>query len=158
MTWIHNWEKNGWRTANKKEVLNKDLWQRLLELTNGKNIEWNHVGGHVGIPGNDRCDEIATAFASEKKIELYDGNAQGYEIDLEKIEAQAGSAEKKSSKKAHSNAKAYSYLSMVDGKIMQHATWAECEKRVKGVKKAKFKKALSKEEESEIIKSWKSNV
>jgi ribonuclease HI len=68
--WIKNWQKNNWRTKNKKEVLNQDLWEKLLELTIDKNIEWKKVAGHSGHELNERCDEIATSFADGKKIEL----------------------------------------------------------------------------------------
>ncbi|MDE2217939.1 MAG: viroplasmin family protein, partial [Patescibacteria group bacterium] len=56
--------------------------------------------------------------------------------------------------KSRSKAKAYSYLSMIDGIIMKHKSWEECEKRVKGKSGAKFKKALSAEEEEQIEKEW----
>ncbi len=152
--WVKGWQKNNWKTKEKGDVLNKDLWQKLAELANGKKIIWNHVGGHVGIPGNDRCDEIATSFAGEKNIQLFDGDQKKYDIDLTINEGLVENTEKRSASKARSTAKAYSYLSMVDGKIQMHTTWAECEARVKGVKGAKFKKSLNKEEEQEIIKSW----
>lgn len=68
-TWIYNWQKNGWRTANKKPVLNQDLWKELLDLTenfNGK-INWQKVKGHSGHIYNDRVDEIANQNASQVK-------------------------------------------------------------------------------------------
>jgi ribonuclease HI len=67
--WIHGWEKNGWKTANKKPVLNQELWQELVSLDRqlkGK-ISWNKVKGHSGHIYNDRADEIATAHASKQK-------------------------------------------------------------------------------------------
>ena len=71
--WIDNWQKNNWRTAAKKLVLNKELWQELLEASAGKNIEWKYVAGHSGHKLNDRCDEIATSFADGLSPKLYDG-------------------------------------------------------------------------------------
>lgn len=71
--WINKWQKKNWKTANKKPVLNQDLWQRLLELTNGKNIEWTYVAGHAGVHLNERADEIATEFADNLKPALYHG-------------------------------------------------------------------------------------
>jgi ribonuclease HI len=68
--WIKNWQKNNWRTKDKREVLNKDLWQKLLEATEAKNIEWKKVAGHSGHEQNERCDEIATGFADGLDIEL----------------------------------------------------------------------------------------
>lgn len=65
-TWIHNWEKNGWRTANKKEVLNQDLWRALITLVRefkGK-LSWEKVKGHAGHIYNEKADEIATKYSS----------------------------------------------------------------------------------------------
>lgn len=64
-SWINNWEKNGWRTANKKEVLNQDLWKELIILVRiyGKKINWGKVKGHSGHIYNDKADEIATRYA-----------------------------------------------------------------------------------------------
>lgn len=67
--WIHNWEKNGWRTANKKEVLNQDLWKELIALVRefkGK-LSWQKVKGHAGYVHNERADELATTYASNQK-------------------------------------------------------------------------------------------
>jgi len=68
-TWIHGWERNGWRTANKKPVLNQDLWQELVALDRelaGK-ITWSKVKGHSGHIYNDKADEIATTSANKFK-------------------------------------------------------------------------------------------
>ena len=76
--WVHNWQKKGWRTAAKKPVLNQELWQELLAVTEGKDISWKYVAGHSGIPLNERADVIATTFADNMKIDLYDGPASKY--------------------------------------------------------------------------------
>jgi ribonuclease HI len=57
--WIHNWKRKGWKTANKKPVLNKDLWVRLLEAQEGHEVQWQWVRGHSGHPENERCDQLA---------------------------------------------------------------------------------------------------
>ena len=57
--WIHNWKLKGWKTANKKPVKNKQLWQKLDVLTNNHQIEWKWVKGHAGHEGNERADELA---------------------------------------------------------------------------------------------------
>lgn len=57
--WIHGWKQNNWKTANKKPVKNKELWQELDGLVSKHNIEWKWVKGHAGIPGNERADELA---------------------------------------------------------------------------------------------------
>lgn len=68
-SWIFNWEKNGWRTANKKEVLNQDLWKELVRLTREikTKIRWEKVKGHSGHVHNDRADGIATKNAGIQK-------------------------------------------------------------------------------------------
>ena len=76
--WIHNWQKKNWKTANRKPVLNQDLWQELLGMTEGKNIEWQYVAGHAGHHLNERADEIATSFADSLNPTLYDGPRDGY--------------------------------------------------------------------------------
>jgi len=57
--WIHPWMKREWLTSNKKEVINKDLWQTLLELNKIHKIEWKWIKGHNKHPENERCDKLA---------------------------------------------------------------------------------------------------
>jgi ribonuclease HI len=58
--WIKKWSANGWRSANRKAVKNKDLWQRLLNLTQNRNVQWQWVKAHSGIEYNERADALAT--------------------------------------------------------------------------------------------------
>ena len=57
--WINNWEKNNWKTADKKNVKNIDLWKRLKELVKSNQVEWNWVKGHSDDPMNDLADKLA---------------------------------------------------------------------------------------------------
>ncbi len=57
--WIANWQKNGWKTANKKDVANKDLWIELVELSNRHKVRWIKVKGHSTDEMNNRADELA---------------------------------------------------------------------------------------------------
>ena len=57
-SWIRSWKKNGWRTAAKKPVLNRDLWERLDALSVSLDISWSWVKGHAGIKYNELCDEL----------------------------------------------------------------------------------------------------
>ena len=59
--WIINWKKNNWKTAQKKDVKNKDLWIELDNLLNYHNVSWVWVKGHDGIYGNERADYLATS-------------------------------------------------------------------------------------------------
>ena len=63
--WIINWKKNGWRTASKKTVKNKELWQKLDALVQNHNITWKWVKGHSGHPGNERADQLANKAIAE---------------------------------------------------------------------------------------------
>ena len=58
-SWIHNWKRRGWRTADNKPVKNVDLWQRLDTLVQTHRIDWRWVKGHSGDPGNERADALA---------------------------------------------------------------------------------------------------
>jgi ribonuclease HI len=68
MKWIHGWQRNGWRTADKKPVKNADLWQELLDAESRHQVKWHWVKGHSGHPENDRVDALACAEADRQKI------------------------------------------------------------------------------------------
>jgi ribonuclease HI len=59
--WIHGWQRNGWRTADRKPVKNADLWQSLIEAAQPHDVDWQWVKGHAGHPLNERADELANA-------------------------------------------------------------------------------------------------
>ena len=78
--WVKGWKRNGWKTKTKDDVLNKDLWVELDNLASDRNIKWVQVSGHAGIAGNERCDEIATAFADNKPVELFNDSPDKYRL------------------------------------------------------------------------------
>lgn len=59
-TWIHNWKKNGWRTADKKPIKNQDLWQELDEQSKRHQVNWKWVKGHSDNEYNNLADKLAT--------------------------------------------------------------------------------------------------
>ena len=63
--WMPNWKKRNWRTANKKPVLNVDLWKKLDELVASHNVDWEWVKGHSGHAENDIADELANLGIDE---------------------------------------------------------------------------------------------
>ena len=65
--WIFGWQRNGWRTADKKAVKNADLWQELLDAEARHEVQWHWVKGHSGHPENDRVDALACAEADKQK-------------------------------------------------------------------------------------------
>ncbi len=65
--WLPNWKKRGWKTASKKQVKNKDLWQALDEAVARHEIDWRWVRGHDGNPGNEEADALANRGIDELK-------------------------------------------------------------------------------------------
>jgi ribonuclease HI len=63
--WMPNWKKRGWKTAAKKPVKNKDLWQALDAAVGRHDIDWRWVKGHAGNPGNEMADELANRGVDE---------------------------------------------------------------------------------------------
>ncbi len=70
--WIDSWIANNWKTANRKPVLNIDLWQELLELTKIHNITWIKVKGHADNELNNLCDKLARAEIEKNTIKKVD--------------------------------------------------------------------------------------
>lgn len=151
--WIHEWIKNGWKTKNGDPVKNAFHFKTMYELIQergSQNVHFHHVRGHVGVPGNERVDDIARWFAEGQDVPLFRGKLSEYEVK-NILDFNMDAAEK--TKRDGKGKKAFSYLSLVDGELQKHSTWTECEARVSG-KKAKFKKALSADHEQQIIKEW----
>jgi ribonuclease HI len=156
--WIWGWRRRGWKTATGADVLNRELWERLATLVDARGeggIEWHYVRGHVGTPGNERCDAIADGLAQRRDIQFYRGPLSEYPIAVLDLPAETGLPPRRTSSSGSGASKAaYSYLSVVDGQAMRHATWAECERRVKGRSGARFKKATSASDEAAILRGW----
>ena len=60
--WAEKWKQNGWKRNKKDAALNPDLWERLLQLTQTHEMEYNWVKGHAGHPENERCDRLAVEY------------------------------------------------------------------------------------------------
>jgi ribonuclease HI len=136
--WVHGWKARGWTTKTGDPVANRELWVALADATSSvtkkhsAKIVWEYVGGHVEVAGNERVDIIASDSAEKLPVSLYDGERAAYSIDVENISHSAEAMEKKSAGKSRSRTAAYSYVSLVDGKIETHTNWKDCEARVKG--------------------------
>ena len=61
-SWIQNWKKNGWKTAAKKPVKNKELWVELDDLITKHNINWEWIKGHAGNKHNEKADYLARRY------------------------------------------------------------------------------------------------
>lgn len=68
--WIYAWKKNNWKKADNKAVLNVDLWEELLSLTNLHQVTFHKVAGHADNEMNNRCDELARAAITELRKTL----------------------------------------------------------------------------------------
>ena len=68
--WIYGWEKNGWKKADGKKVLNVDLWEELYKLTKTHEVRFHKVAGHADNALNNRCDELARGAITELRKSL----------------------------------------------------------------------------------------
>ncbi|MGE0615122.1 MAG: RNase H family protein [Bacteriovoracia bacterium] len=154
--WIFSWRRRGWKTMEGQPVANRELWEQLGELIAGRTagLTWTHVDAHRGVPGNERVDQIAQGFAADNHVDLYAGPLENYSITLDDLLNTDPRLLKKTTGGSKNKGPGFSYLSLVDGKVMRHATWPECEARVKGRSGAKYKKAMSPADEQEILKAW----
>lgn len=66
--WISGWIRRGWKTSNKQDVKNVDLWKRLLAASASHEVRYLWVKGHAGEPLNERCDELATTAADGQDL------------------------------------------------------------------------------------------
>ena len=64
--WIHGWKRRGWKTSDKKPVINADLWKVLDVLNAERDVTWKWVKGHAGVDGNERADELAREGMAER--------------------------------------------------------------------------------------------
>jgi ribonuclease HI len=122
--WIQGWRRRGWQTLEGKPVENRELWEQLDALA-GDRVSWELVRGHAGHPQNERANAIAQRYAGS---------------------APAG--------RRPSGRPGAFYLSLVDGVLERHASWAECEKRVHRVSGTRYKKVASEQEARATVQSW----
>ncbi|MEI6553603.1 MAG: RNase H family protein, partial [bacterium] len=182
-SWIFGWKKNGWKTKSGEGVKNQELWEPLSDLISDKKINWILLPGHAGVIGNERCDQIATEFADSTVpnlgggVKLFEGSFNEYSekklvektidtsIDTSRLldvfynpDLIKNAKDEKDlyGKKSGSSAKAFSYVSKVDGKLFVDKNWSDCEKRVKGKKGALYKKAVSMNDQESISKDFMS--
>ena len=168
--WVFGWLKNNWVTVAKSPVLNSEIWKQLVPLKNNfKNVIFEHVKGHSGIWGNERCDMIATSFAANMSIDLFHGKLSEYDDRiLSKQQQPTSSAKKQGSisvsstpkssssekgKYGKGSGKAYSYVAQVNGKVYTFEDWDSCKAAVYG-RSAKYKKVFSAQEERELKREW----
>lgn len=100
---------------------------------------------------------IADGLAQGRDVTLYRGPLLGYPLAI--LDLPSGTAvparTSPAAGRAASTSKPYSYLSVVDGQLARHTTWADCERRVKGRPGARFKKAMTQGDEAAILRDWR---
>jgi len=180
--WVLGWRRNGWKTAAGQPVANQDLWEDVLgalaRLERSRTVTWQLVAGHSGIPENERADILAVAYTRGETPDLFEGSRNDYLPLLERStrrrrtlsatsppgrsvttrrepRSASASPERAHAGRASRRGKApYSYLSLVDGVLARHWTWQACEARVRGRSNARFRKAMSAEDEAAIARTW----
>jgi ribonuclease HI len=145
--WIYSWQKNGWKTKDGRDVLNKDLWQKILDASKDLEISWKYVPGHSGILLNERVDEIASLFAEGQSPKLFSGTLNDYPFSKELKKILNGQV-------LHDNTAKPYYLSFVDGKFTRHENWDDCKKTIHGQSGARYKKVKNIQEEELLKKQW----
>jgi ribonuclease HI len=157
-SWIGGWKRRGWKTAAGEPVKNEDLWRELDALVAARGragVEWRWVRGHSGHDANERCDAIAVAFSRGRPIELYSGPLLGYPHgSLAPSDAKPLPQTRSRRDSAPAASGPATYLSLLEGRLERHATWEECEARVKGRSGARFRKVKSPGEEREALRAW----
>lgn len=161
--WAFGWSRRGWKTAEGGEVANAIYWKRLMALLAQRKenhaaeaaaVAWFYIRGHVGVPGNERVDAIAVAYSKGRDARLYTGPLHGYGVAVHDLPEDMSLPPEKPKEQREAAAKAYSYLSQVGSSVKRHASWAACERRVKGVSGARFKKTKNALDEAKVLEDW----
>ncbi|OEU56980.1 MAG: ribonuclease HI [Desulfobulbaceae bacterium S3730MH12] len=71
--WVKKWQSNGWKKSDGQDVLNIDLWQELIKLTENSNVQFRWVKGHAGNVYNEQCDRLAVDSAKQKSLPVDSG-------------------------------------------------------------------------------------
>lgn len=162
--WIWGWRKRGWKTAEDQEVANRTFWEDLDLVLSRRgrrgDVSWHYVRGHNGVPGNERVDEIAVAFTKSRgqSVKLYQGPLLQYPVAIFDIPEDTSlpppsSSSSSSSSSSRGKSEVY-YLSLVDGLLQRHKTWAECQARTNGRSRARYKKIESPKDEADTLAKW----
>jgi ribonuclease HI len=155
--WVAGWKRKNWVTSTGQPVLNRDLWEELDGLADGR-LTWEWTRGHSGDPGNERCDQIAGFFSSSVAPLNGPARAPARRSEAPSRPANGTASPRPSAKSASAGSGAgpagQIYLSLVDGILARHKSWADCERRVRGVRSARYKKVRNGAEEQETLAKW----
>jgi ribonuclease HI len=162
--WVFGWMKRDWKKADNTDVLNRDLWEELLAATQGLKIKWVLVPGHSDIPGNEFVDEWSVEASLNLKaregswtLAEFPERSAFETMPEARVSKKSSSSSSPSAKSSAPKGKAF-YVSLVKGALVRHATWAECEARVRGISGARFKKVASEAELAEVLRTWNHKI
>lgn len=145
--WLPNWRRRDWVTASGTPVKNREVWQRLAQL-NHAGVRWRHVRGHSGDPNNERVDDIARAFASGARPQLFRGRvgAQDDPVTTRACQTQPVSNTAGLPHRPGKTLDTPQYISIVGGVVAIDGDWSLCAARVRGVSGARYKKVRTSQE------------
>ena len=162
--WMPAWIKRGWKKVDGTDVLNRDLWELLSNECQGLKLEWSLVPGHSGVVGNEFVDAWSVEAAQTLKSREGSWSLESFEMRdaFATWPTERRSKKRSTSPSASTSARGSSksdggkafYVSLVKGELVRHATWPECEARVKGTAGARFKKVSGETELAEVLKGW----
>lgn len=152
--WLPGWVRSGWIKKDGEKVNHQALWLQILNLLKERKeeVHFIHVMGHVGIQGNERADVIASDFGKGIAPSLFKGSYREYGEDL--LSGLGDSKGQTPKKKKKKSGEAYAYLSLVGGVLKKHSNWKECENRIRGQARAKYKRVDSPQELEQVLKDW----
>ncbi len=150
-SWVKSWQKNGWLTTKKEPVENRALWVKLINASDGKDIDWRYSPGHRGVLGNEIVDQIATSFADDMNEGLFFAPRAEYE---KKKNVRINDILSFTGRETARRAAPY-YLAYLNGEARSFKTWDECKRFVSGARGAKYKKVFSTEEEERTLRGWR---
>jgi ribonuclease HI len=172
--WVAGWKRKDWITTTGEPVLNRDLWEELDAVATDR-LTWEWAKGHSGVPGNERCDAIASWFSASVRPLGRKAGARRPGPSAARVRTSVPPTRPaiQPASRARPPARdliqeeqedipfersrrpsSVSYISLVDGIPARHSTWGDCELRVKGVKGARFKKVRSPTEAQEVFATW----
>ena len=159
--WVHGWKRRGWKTAAGTRRAEPGAcgssWRPSRRRAARARIAWHYVRGHVGIPGNERVDEIADSFAVQQPVALYDGPLLRLSACRSSISPTTPTVPARSKPSSGASRSRRRCLLVPQRRRRQADAprdLGECEQRVKGRSGARFKKATSAADEEAILRSW----
>ncbi|MBI4180283.1 ribonuclease HI [bacterium] len=140
--YIHTWRRNGFLTAAKKPVENRDLWETLDDLSGKRRVRYIKVEAHAGDPENERANDIAQAFSKGARVSLHSGTAD------------APARKKLRDVNAPAHLVFPAYIVFRGGSLTAYRTWDDCKTDVEGRRGARYKKCKTRKEFDYTLEKW----